>query len=93
MVIKHQQRAAGLIQVPDSQLETHIPEKDECYLLCCWDFRWDAEECVYLIPKKNLVEKIDGPTDQILFEMCILKKRCITVVYKQYHIRNCAVEY
>jgi len=53
MVIKHQQRAAGLIQVPDSQLETYIPEKDECYLLCCWDFRWDAEECVYLIPKKN----------------------------------------
>jgi len=53
MVIKHQQRAAGLIQVPDSQLETYIPEKDECYLLCCWDFRWDAEECVYLIPKKK----------------------------------------
>lgn len=54
MVIKHQQRAAGLIQVPDSQLETYIPEKDECYLLCCWDYRWDAEECVYLIQKNNL---------------------------------------
>lgn len=55
MIRKHQQRVAVLIQTPDSRLETYIPEKDECCLLCCWDYRWDAEEFVYLFQKKSFM--------------------------------------